>query len=320
MEGTFLYCIEMRSFIIACEAGKRAKGLFQKLHRFQSRTHARLHARMPHEVVHCEFKLMELISVSKFFYGEMMDTKIKLLKFGVSDLLKEGWLVYRSRFKDILIVILCFYIPINIILAFVPLDSLLTEYGTKGMKIYNIISDTLQNFIGVIAIMGVAAIAEKAIDGQSLDWSDAIKYGFSKWGKAIGTGLLGAIIILGLSLLLIIPGIIYSLYYTFWVYVVALRDRSGKAALDYSKNLIKGQWWRVFGIQLVLWIISSVVGLIIAYPFTLISYNQFFYLIPDTLADIVGAFFTITSTLFFLNNDYVYRPQPTEPLPLQENQ
>lgn len=240
-----------------------------------------------------------------------MAKKIKSQEFGVGDLLCEGWRIYRSNFKEILIVILCVYIPINIIFAFFPADSILQESGRNGLglKIYNYIVNLLEFIIGIIAIMGIAKITENAIEGQSLVWSDAIKYALSKWGNAIGTGLLSGLILFGLTLLFFIPGIIYSLYYTFWIFAVTLRDRSGKEALDYSKNLVKGQWWNVFGIQLVLGLIAMVAQLVI-YPINLISKNPIFGILPNTLSDIIGSFFTITSVLFFLNNDYTYRHPP----------
>lgn len=46
--------------------------------------------------------------------------KIQSQQYGISDLLSEGWNVSRSHFKDILIVVVCIYIPINLMIALSP--------------------------------------------------------------------------------------------------------------------------------------------------------------------------------------------------------
>ena len=241
-----------------------------------------------------------------------MENKIKSRKLGIGDLLGEGWQLYRTNFKNILLVILCVYIPVNIIISFIPIDSFIQNYGSRGLQLYNNILKILEFFIGTIATIGIASIVEKSLQGTTLSWGDSLRYGLSKWGTAIGTGFLAGLILLGLTLLLIIPGIIWSLYYTFWIYVVALRSVGGKTALDYSKSLVEGQWWSVFGVFFVLGIIGLIVGLVIVFPFNLISDNQFFGIIPNTILDIVGAFFTVVAVVFFLNNDYRLKPVQVE--------
>jgi hypothetical protein len=55
---------------------------------------------------------------------------------------------------------------------------------------------------------------------------------------------------------MLLGGIIWGVYYSFFVYAVALRQVSGKAALDYSKATVQGEWWRVFGYLLALGFLS----------------------------------------------------------------
>lgn len=54
-------------------------------------------------------------------------------------------------------------------------------------------------------------------------------------------------IVLALLLLLIIPGLILMIYYTFLYQVIALTDLKWKKALDYSKYIVRGSFWRVTG-------------------------------------------------------------------------
>lgn len=231
-----------------------------------------------------------------------METKIKTKLFGIGDLLGEGWTIYRANVKTILLVVLCIYIPIDLILSFVPQNI--------QLQLYYLAVRILEFFIGIIATLAIAVITEKTIEDERVDWKEALNFALSKWTKAIGTGFLSGIQIFGFTLLFIIPGIIYSLYYFFWDYVVALRDRSGSEALEYSKDLVEGQWWRIFWISTVFSLVAIALSLGISYSASLISSNQLFSIIPNILIDILGSFFTVTYVLLFLNNDYVYRHQP----------
>jgi len=229
-----------------------------------------------------------------------MESNIKTKSFGIGDLLVEGWAVYKVNIQTILTVVLCVYIPIDLILSFVP----------QGTQLYNLVVRILEFFVGIIATLAIAIITEKTIEGERVSWQEALKFGLSKWTKAIGTGFLSGVRILGFTLLFIIPGVIYSLYYFFWDYVVALRDRSGREALEYSKNLVEGQWWRIFGITLFFSLVAVALSLGISYLANMISNNQFFSIIPSILIDIISSFLIVMYVLLFLNNDFVYRHQP----------
>ena len=121
-----------------------------------------------------------------------MEVKLRLRKLGIGELLSEGWQLYRVNFINIFLVILCVYIPINIIISFIKVDSLLQEYGTWGVQLYGIILNMFEFFIDAIATIGIASIIENSLHETSISWSDALRYGLSKWLTTIGTGLLAA--------------------------------------------------------------------------------------------------------------------------------
>ena len=58
--------------------------------------------------------------------------------------------------------------------------------------------------------------------------------------------LAGVITAIG-SLLFIIPGIIFFVWFAFATYIVVLEDMKGKETLSKSKELTKGRWWATFG-------------------------------------------------------------------------
>lgn len=230
--------------------------------------------------------------------GRTMETKIRTQKFGLGDLLSQGWKLYRTGLAEIVPIILCVYIPVNLI------SMLVLAYNPDAFSI----SSILRSFLGVVATMAIAYVVENKVQGQSATWDRALKFGLSKWLTAFFTGLLAGLIILGLSLLLIVPGIIWAVYYTFWVYAVALRNLDTTYALGYSKDLVKGQWWRVCGITIVIAILTYVVTFVIGMLSILLPTSPAAEFVTYTITDIVIALFTVTSVVFFLNVDYLKHP------------
>lgn len=231
--------------------------------------------------------------------------RIKTTQMGILELFGEGWKYYSTNFVKILIIILCVYIPINTIVLLIPIHESLQDDPLRLMQLYGRIYQFFETWVGCIATVGIAAIVEGAIFGTDLLWGDAMRKGFSRWGSAVGTSILAGFILLGLTLLLIVPGIIWTVYYTFWLYVVALRGIGGKTALDYSKNLVVGQWWRILGITIVIAIVDLITGFIVNIPFWFLPDNIIVNVLSNTSMDIVGGLFTVTSIVFFLNTDFL---------------
>ena len=59
-------------------------------------------------------------------------------------------------------------------------------------------------------------------------------------------------------ILLIIPGIVFYVWFAFTSPVIVIEDKAYAGAMGRSRQLVKGSWWRVFGILL---LIALLVGL-----------------------------------------------------------
>jgi len=224
-------------------------------------------------------------------------------KYGFFQLLGIGWEVFTTRFTAIAVITLIVYVPVNILLSLIPADRMIAEQGIRGFRLYMQLIRLSEGFIGILATMAIARIVEQQVQGQDLSPTDALGSACSRWLSAIGTGILSRLIIFGLLLLLIVPGIMWMIYYAFVDYVVILKRIGGKRALDYSKRLARGQWWRVFGILFGVGLLGLVCGLTLAFPFGLFGDNQMVGIVSDTLIDISGAYFQCVLILFFLNVD-----------------
>ncbi len=89
----------------------------------------------------------------------------------------------------------------------------------------------------------------------------------TKWQPLLVATILGFIIIYLATLLLIIPGIIMGLAYSFIVYIILDNDINGKEALTKSREMMKGYKWDffVFNLSFLGWIILGIFTLGILY-------------------------------------------------------
>ncbi len=95
-------------------------------------------------------------------------------------------------------------------------------------------------------------------------------------------------------ILFIIPGIIFSIWLAFSQYAFVMEDKKGIKALSYSKELVRGYWWPIFGRLCILalgtMLISSIskVGFLINSLFTMPFGIVYLYVIYKDLKRIKG--------------------------------
>jgi len=222
---------------------------------------------------------------------------VKTPSLSLSRILSLSWSIYLDHFLDILLVTLIINVPLNIALQF------------TGRFVNNV----LVIIFSVLSVMAIVFIVERAVNGETLSFSQALRLSTTRWASAIGTNLLAGIILLLLSLLLILPGIIWAVYYTFSSQVVALRNEGGKSALDYSKALVQGQWGRVFGTGFILSLLAIAVIFGIGLVLNTGGSNAVIDIAATTLGDVVTAYTTVAITVLFLNLDYQKNLNHNEP-------
>ena len=107
----------------------------------------------------------------------------------------------------------------------------------------------------VFNIVGSCALIQLLItilNDKSVNWSDIAQTARTKSSVAAITTAMGLLITIFFLLLIIFPGIIYIVFYQFALESVVLRNLRGMKALSYSKKLVKGYWWPVFGMVVLL--------------------------------------------------------------------
>jgi hypothetical protein len=90
------------------------------------------------------------------------------------------------------------------------------------------------------------------------------KLGMPLFGSVLFLLIISMFILLGSTLLLIIPGIIVSVYVVMYMFALVIDGKKGFSALVESYDLIKGRWWDVLGSYIVLGVILVAAQLIIS--------------------------------------------------------
>lgn len=81
--------------------------------------------------------------------------------------------------------------------------------------------------------------------------------------KLFVTYIIYAVLLTILFILLIIPGIIFMVYWYVFVYVLLDQGLTNMAALKKSKELISGHWWKTFALVVITVIVTGIASSIV---------------------------------------------------------
>lgn len=229
----------------------------------------------------------------------------------IKDLFLNSWDIYKKDFKKFLVIAVIFFGITSLPTIFIGLE--IPEVEVQSASTSTFIPTGAEPFFTVpwylffliilatmfIGILGSASLIS-AVKEVPKDWGvkGALKEGWSKyWPFFLVSLLTGLIIGLGF-LFLIVPGIIFAVWFAFSTYVVICEDKRGFKALSRSRELIKGHWWsvakRVFVIMIITFPLSvgaqfipyfGQFAFIILFPPFSVIYS---YLIYQNLKEIKG--------------------------------
>jgi len=119
--------------------------------------------------------------------------------------------------------------------------------------------------------VGFYSMCLKSVRGEEVKVT-GIFDGFSYFVPALGAGILLGLAVLGGMILLIVPGVIWGLMFSMWVFAIPDRHLGAVESLKFSARITKGHKGKLFGavllavLLLVIAIIPVGLGLIIVVP------------------------------------------------------
>jgi len=255
------------------------------------------------------------------------------MRFG--EIFNKSWNEYSSTFNVFLkssfillgipaLVILIY----NLFFALISSDvrSMLTNYNINGMLLFNFSSMLIIHWIGAL-ILGVVALVFSLIFYSGAIWSTLnlknltfdklYKNGKSNFWRYVLFIILVGIFIFLLLLALVIPAIVFMVFWSVALFVY-YHERTGIIdSLGRSFNLVRGRWWKTFGYLVLIMIIMIAIGLVVFIPYFILSVlglagtfltdSLIIYFISQVISilftlvyAVIGIFF-----LFFLKNLYL---------------
>lgn len=234
-----------------------------------------------------------------------MYTKIECKDLNFFELTSLSVKVFINRIIHIFIVIILFNLPVRIA------DFCISTYVFKpnSHPFISLGITIFENFLILVPTMLIIMIVNSELSNLEIKLSQLFKNSMYLWKGAIITSVIGNIITFLLLMLLIIPGIVWMVYYTFSVQVVTLRNLTGKDALNYSKFLVKGRWWKVFLIFLVYGLLYFIIFWFLKIPKNATENINELRLILIPIRELANTFIVVVTSVLYLNMQYIYETE-----------
>ena len=194
--------------------------------------------------------------------------------FNFTDVLGYGWRTMKTNFWFFVGVVFLFLIITYIpnILNFIAARTL----PRSSFALFRIVTVLLGWAINIILGIGLLKIALSFCDEQK----PTVETLFDAWDcfwRYFGAAILYFLICLGGFILLIVPGIIWSIKYSQCFYFVVDRGLGPVQALKASGRTTMGVKWQLFGFNILcalinlLGVICLIVGIFATYPMVLVA-------------------------------------------------
>ena len=219
--------------------------------------------------------------------------------------------IFTNNFKNILLITLLIYIPIDVLLFYVWEYFLNSSNITfEGFSNYTRIAWWLESLFWVITSIFVILLVKNSLDSKETDFKELFKLSITKWPKVVWANILYSIAVWFWILLLIVPWIYLSVIWVFFLYAIVLNDKSVWESFTYSKKIVNWRWWEIFGY----WFFSFMLVILFWLAMWFMPYLETIYMdvFTSLLIDIVALFTVVLFTLKFINIDKNYKDEVVE--------
>lgn len=170
----------------------------------------------------------------------------------------EAWEIYKARFKTLITIGLIPVVSVFLVGLLAGITGVTLNALSPDLKGPNLQGPELLIFIllGIIAVLAliyisiwstVAQLFAIKDQAEGIGLKEAFNRSKSKIWMFFGASLLSGLAVLGGIILLIVPGIIFALWFSQSPYIVVEENLSGATALKRSKYYVKGRVGKIFG-------------------------------------------------------------------------
>ncbi len=211
---------------------------------------------------------------------------------GATKIFGQAWNIYKQRLGTFLGIIV---IPILILMVITAIFFvaggllsvifLFSKFTVSSIVLFILLAILFFIIISVIQAWGQIALLYAIKDSsEKIGIIESYRRGWHKILSYFWVYLLVSLVIFGGFLLLIVPGIIFAVWFSFAIFILIAENLKGTKALSKSKEYVKGHWWGVFWRFFFIEALISIIYLIFIPIFSLLK-------IP--LASMIGEFIAI---------------------------
>jgi hypothetical protein len=240
----------------------------------------------------------------------------------VSGILGAAFRLYRARFWLFALIALAVVVPADVLI-----------YGVAGEWLWTSPSfgDSMPIGAGVASFLAPLLVTTPLITAGHvhavMDLADG-RPGSARRSLAAAarrlTPVAAAVLLAGVGatlglVLLVVPGVYLWARWFLAAQAVVAEDLGPIEALGRSADLVRGQWWRIFGIALLISIVAGVLSALVQWPLLIAGYVSGIgplVLLGQTIGDAVTlSFAALAGTLLFFDSKARRRPIAAAPEP-----
>lgn len=233
-------------------------------------------------------------------------TKVKLTP--VFDMIEESCSTYAKNFRKFIGVYLqglVGFVPFAVVgIVFAILAGLTSALDNIALRsilvVLMFVTGIWAVYYGIRIRAAMIILIKNNYSSAKESFDQSKKYFWSYvWISILST------VIIGLwSILLIIPGIIFAIYYLIYNYTFFFEDLKGMNALKRSKELVSGYWWAVFGRVLFIGVLAGVLNILLALPLSSMPEKSASYVTYNAFINIIWALISPVIIIFIYD---IYR-------------
>ncbi len=195
-----------------------------------------------------------------------MRDEIYQRELGWMELVARAFFEFFQNIRGILFVMVVVFLPVVLLDSVIltrlnAINSFLSTVQAAGTFLENregimqamnhtiigsVLSMAIELFLVPVGTIAIAKIVKQRIDGEEPDVKTALKEALTLGPTIILTGLIYGVLVT-LGMIVLIPGIWYSVFAGLYVYCIGLGGRKGWDSLNHSGELVRGRWWRTAG-------------------------------------------------------------------------
>jgi hypothetical protein len=192
---------------------------------------------------------------------------IERLSFG--GILDQGFRLLRDHFKSLTVGFVLIYAPYTALNHYIGVGQGETVPSAGQLIAFMVLTLLLLAIMPLMQVTVTIAIADAYLS-RPTSFGAAFARARKLFLPYLGTFFLVMFALMGLFLLLIVPGLIFSGYWMLIGPVAVIEGVFGGAAMKRSRALVRGYWWRAVGVAFVSTLLVSLVSGALDFVFSFI--------------------------------------------------